>query len=117
MLLGLEPRSTKQYAYQIPHGRPLSNYLLQVSEAKAKTREFDAKVTKTAAEAEAKYKELKAEAGAKFDETRKETSQAIDNFDKTVVKKAAEAKTGISSWLGFGKQLGILIDRVQSFEI
>lgn len=72
-------------------------------DAKTKTREFDAKLSKTAAEAEAKYKQLKAEAGAKFDETRKETSHAIDKFDKTVEKKAAEAKTGISSWLGFGK--------------
>lgn len=74
-----------------------------MNEARAKTKEFDAKLSKSAAEAEAKYKQLKAEAGAKFDETRKETSQAIDTFDKTVEKKAAEAKTGISSWLGFGK--------------
>ena len=32
--------------------------------------------------------------------TGKELNQVVDNFDKTVEKKAAEAKSGISSWFG-----------------
>lgn len=77
--------------------------MMQIAEAKSKGREFDAKVDKAAKEAESKYKEIKAEAGATFGERRKEAAQAIDSFDKTVEKKAAEAKSGISSWWGGGK--------------
>jgi vacuolar-type H+-ATPase subunit H len=44
-------------------------------------------------DAEAKAKEYK-------DKTGKELNTAIDKFDATVEKKAAEAKSGISSWFG-----------------
>ena len=58
-------------------------------------------------EAEAKLSKLKADGTAKIDEARKETAKelkdSIDNFDKTVIRKTSEAKTGISSWFGFGK--------------
>lgn len=58
-------------------------------------------------EAEAKFEKLKNETASQFDKTRndtkKEFSQSVDNFDKTVERKASEAKSGISSWFGFGK--------------
>lgn len=38
-----------------------------------------------------------------YKDTSKELQQTADNFDKTVTKKTEEAKSGISSWLGFGK--------------
>jgi vacuolar-type H+-ATPase subunit H len=44
-------------------------------------------------DAEVKAKEYK-------DKTGKELNSAIDKFDNTVEKKAAEAKSGISSWFG-----------------
>ena len=58
-------------------------------------------------EAEAKFERLKNDTASQFDksknETKKELNQTVDNFDKTVERKASEAKSGISSWLGFGK--------------
>ena len=44
-------------------------------------------------DAEAKAKEYK-------DKTGKELNTAIDKFDKTVEEKAAQAKSGLSSWFG-----------------
>ena len=37
-----------------------------------------------------------------YKDTSKELQQTTDNFDKKVNQKTAEAKSGISSWLGFG---------------
>lgn len=58
-------------------------------------------------EAEAKFEKLKNNTASQFDksknDTKKEFNQSIDNFDKTVERKTAEAKSGISSWFGFGK--------------
>lgn len=58
-------------------------------------------------EAEAKFERLKDDTAFQFDkaknDTKKELNQSVDNFDKTVERKASEAKSGISSWLGFGK--------------
>lgn len=58
-------------------------------------------------EAEAKFEKLKNDTASQFDksknDTKKEFNQSIDNFDKTVERKTAEAKSGISSWFGFGK--------------
>lgn len=58
-------------------------------------------------EAEAKFERLKDDTASQFDkaknDTKKELNQSVDNFDKTVERKASEAKSGISSWLGFGK--------------
>ena len=68
---------------------------------------FDAKVSKGVTIAENKAIELEKEAAKKFESikeaTRKDLSQTVDNFDKTVERKAAEAKSGLSSWFGFGK--------------
>lgn len=38
-----------------------------------------------------------------YKDTSKELQQTADNFDKKVNQKTSEAKSGISSWLGFGK--------------
>ena len=47
--------------------------------------------------------QLKNDSAAKFEETRKEAGRKIDQFDNKVEKKTSEAKSGISSWFGFGK--------------
>lgn len=84
----------------------LTGYL-EVDELRAKTHEADARIAATMSEAEAKLSNLKAVGSAKIDEARKETAkdlkESIDSFDKTVIRKTTEAKTGISSWFGFGK--------------
>lgn len=58
-------------------------------------------------EAEAKFEKLKDDTASQFDktknDTKKELNTTVDNFDKTVERKTAEAKSGISSWFGFGK--------------
>lgn len=57
-------------------------------------------------EAEAKFEKLKNDTASQFDKStndaKKELNQTADNFDKTVERKASEAKSGILSWLGFG---------------
>lgn len=58
-------------------------------------------------EAEAKFEKLKNDTASQFDKTKNDTkkdfNQSVDNFDKTVERKTSEAKSGISSWFGFGK--------------
>lgn len=71
--------------------------------AKAKLHETDAKVAAKMSDADAKLAQLKVESINKAKELRKETDQKIDAFDETVVRKTKEAKSGISSWFGFGK--------------
>ncbi|MCJ1325517.1 hypothetical protein MMC10_002180 [Thelotrema lepadinum] len=71
-----------------------------VGQTKALGKEYEGKLGQKVGEAESKLSQLKADASGKFDETRKESRQAIDNMDKTVEKKASEAKSGISSWFG-----------------
>ena len=39
-------------------------------------------------------------AEGKFDQYRKDTGKKIDEIDRKVETKAAEAKSGISSWFG-----------------
>lgn len=41
-----------------------------------------------------------AKAENQFDHLRKDTNQKINEFDRKVEKKAAEAKSGLSSWFG-----------------
>ena len=48
-------------------------------------------------------KDTAAQAEKTGKDTRKEAHDAIDKFDKTVERKASEAKSGLSSWFGFGK--------------
>lgn len=79
----------------------------QIGDVRAKVNEADAKLSAKAHEAEGKFQQLKADGSKQFDQARKDTARELnetaDKFDKTVEKKAAEAKSGISSWFGFGK--------------
>lgn len=81
--------------------------LYQVGDVRAKVNEADAKLSAKAHEAEGKFQQLKADGSKQFDQARKDTARELnetaDKFDKTVEKKTAEAKSGISSWFGFGK--------------
>ncbi|MCJ1485693.1 hypothetical protein MMC06_005868 [Schaereria dolodes] len=77
------------------------------SDLRSDTAKFDQKVGETVTAAENKAVELEKEAAKRFNNikeaTRKDLSQTVDSFDKTVERKAAEAKSGLSSWFGFGK--------------
>lgn len=53
-----------------------------------------------ASEAKSKLAEAQAKAQEYKEKTGKELNKAVDTFDKTVEKKAAEAKSGLSSWFG-----------------
>ena len=79
----------------------------QVNDVRGKVHEADKVITQKMGEAESKFDKLKSDSASQFDKTKKETgrelSETIDNFDKTVNKKTSEAKSGLSSWFGFGK--------------
>ena len=81
--------------------------LYKVHDVRTKVNEADAKLSAKAHEADDKFQQLKADGSKQFDQARKDTARELqetaDKFDKTVEKKAAEAKSGISSWFGFGK--------------
>jgi hypothetical protein len=54
------------------------------------------------ATAERELSKAKSEAESYAKEAKAETLKKIDDFDRTVERKTAEAKSGISSWFGFG---------------
>ena len=64
--------------------------------------EADKTIAAKASQAESKLDKLKYDSAASYDKTKQEAKQSIDKFDKTVEKKTAEAKSGLSSWFGFG---------------
>ena len=64
--------------------------------------EADRVIAAKASQAESKLDKLKYDSAAQFDKTKKEAKDSIDKFDKTVERKTAEAKSGLSSWFGFG---------------
>ena len=70
-------------------------------------QEADKTVSQKAGEAQGKFDKFKKDAGSQLDktasETRKDVNESVDKFDKTVERKTSEAKSGISSWFGFGK--------------
>ena len=80
---------------------------MQVNDARNQVNDADKLIAQKAREAENKLSSATqntiAQAKESAKETRKEVNASMDNFDKTVERKASEAKTGISSWLGFGK--------------
>ena len=82
-------------------------YDSQVSDARAKVNEADAKIGAKFSEADAKLHNLAAEGKSQLQQATKDTGrelkQTADNFDHLVEKKASEAKSGISNWFGFGK--------------
>ena len=76
--------------------------LFQINDARAKMHEADKTIAAKASQAESKLDQLKYDSAAQYDKSKQEAKQSIDKFDKTVEKKTAEAKSGISSWFGFG---------------
>ncbi|KAL9021556.1 MAG: hypothetical protein Q9185_001204 [Variospora sp. 1 TL-2023] len=77
-----------------------------VDTVREEVRQADRVITAKMHEAGSKLDQLKDDGSKKFDsaykDTSKELQQTADTFDKTVNQKTAEAKSGISSWLGFG---------------
>lgn len=80
---------------------------MQVDSLRGKVSEADRKITREAGKAEDKLASFSKDSAAQFEKTKKETGKSlnenIDKFDRTVEKKTSEAKSGISSWFGFGK--------------
>ncbi|MCJ1450774.1 hypothetical protein MMC28_001108 [Mycoblastus sanguinarius] len=78
-----------------------------VEDVRSRVHQADKTISTKMGEAETKFDKLKNDGSAQFDKTKKDTGKelnnAIDKFDKTVEKKTADAKSGISSWFGFGK--------------
>lgn len=78
---------------------------MQARDVREKLDIADAKIGQKAHEADAKFHQLKADGTKQFkqakDDTARELQETADTFDKTVGKKTAEAKAGISSWFGF----------------
>lgn len=103
---GLEDRSHGESVH-ILFKRKITDPWLQVDDARKKVHEADALIAQRAREAEDKMSNLahnaivEAEESAK--QARKDANKSIENFDKTVERKVVEAKSGISSWFGFGK--------------
>jgi ferritin-like metal-binding protein YciE len=63
----------------------------------------DKTITKKMGEAENKLDKFKSDTVSKLEQTKKETGREIDKFDQVIEKKTVDAKSGISSWFGFGK--------------
>lgn len=80
---------------------------VQVDDVRSKVHDADKTISSKVSEAEAKFEKLKNDTASQFDktknDTKKEFNQSVDTFDKTVERKTSEAKSGISSWFGFGK--------------
>ena len=93
--------STVKHPLPFPYAS-LNWVWFQINDARAKMHEADKTIAAKASQAESKLDQLKYDSAAQYDKTKQETKQSIDKFDKTVEKKAAEAKSGISSWFGFG---------------
>lgn len=78
---------------------------IQSRDVQEKLDTADAKIGQKAHEADAKLHQLKADGTKQFQQAKNETARELqetaDKFDKTVGKKTAEAKAGISSWFGF----------------
>ncbi|KAL8783096.1 MAG: hypothetical protein Q9213_004853 [Squamulea squamosa] len=74
-----------------------------VDNVRADIRQADKVINSKIHEAGTKVDQLKDEGAKALKDTSKELQQTADNFDKKVNQKTSEAKSGISSWLGFGK--------------
>ena len=66
-------------------------------------READRNLTQKAGEAEAKFDKFKSDTASQLEKTKNDAGKSIDKFDSTVERKTSEAKSGLSSWFGFGK--------------
>jgi len=81
----------------------LSRACYQANDARNKLHDADKTITKKMGEAENKLDKFKSDTVTKLEQTKKETGREIDKFDQVIEKKTADAKSGISSWFGFGK--------------
>ncbi|CAM1500788.1 Fc.00g099500.m01.CDS01 [Cosmosporella sp. VM-42] len=81
---------------------PGSSPINAEKDAKNYGREAGAKVDNALAEADKQIGRAQSNAKAYAKDTKAEALKAVDKFDTTVEKKTAEAKSGISSWFGFG---------------
>lgn len=79
---------------------------LQVDAMRGKISETDSKLTREFGKAEGKVEQFSKDAAKTFQNDKnassKQLSESIEKFDKTVEKKTADAKSGLSSWFGFG---------------
>lgn len=75
---------------------PTDACISQVDYARNKFTEAEKNAEKLAAEGRQKFDQVRKEAG-------KELHETVASFDKTVERKTAEAKSGLSSWFGIGK--------------
>ena len=88
---------------------PFNDFLMkhQVNEARSTVKQADATIGAKVKEADGKLHQLASEGKSQFGQARKDATQELketaDKFDETVERKTKEAKSGISSWLGFGK--------------
>lgn len=78
----------------------------QVNALREKVSETDSKLTREFGKAEGKVEQFGKDTVKTLENdkeaTKKRVHEGIDNFDKTVERKTAEAKSGLSSWFGFG---------------
>ncbi|KAL8940917.1 MAG: hypothetical protein Q9216_002547 [Gyalolechia sp. 2 TL-2023] len=77
-----------------------------VDSVRGEVKQADQVITTKMHEAGSKLDQLKDDGSKSLDkaykDTNKELQQTADSFDKKVTQKTSEAKSGISSWLGFG---------------
>ncbi|KAK4965196.1 hypothetical protein LTR66_012190 [Elasticomyces elasticus] len=77
---------------------------LYAKEAGAKLDDLVAQAKETTSKVDAKLEAYRNTAEKNIDqyskEAKKDFNQAVDKFDKTVEEKAAQAKSGLSSWFG-----------------
>lgn len=94
MLIKLARNSTAQYVMACDSiTRITTNHAQQVDAARAKAEEARKSAEQYSKDGKAKFEQYKKETGSSL-------NSSIDKFDKTVEKKTAEAKSGISSWFG-----------------
>ncbi|KAK3402793.1 hypothetical protein B0T20DRAFT_7764 [Sordaria brevicollis] len=72
------------------------------SEGAAYGKEIGSKIDQAVSQADKTYSSTKSQAEALAKDTKAEALKKIDQFDRTVEQKAAEAKSGVSSWFGSG---------------
>lgn len=74
---------------------------------RSKVNEADKKITREFGQAEGRLEQFSKDTASTLEKEKKAASKSlsdnVDKFDKTVERKTSEAKSGLSSWFGFGK--------------
>ncbi|KAK1783474.1 hypothetical protein QBC45DRAFT_399420 [Copromyces sp. CBS 386.78] len=65
-------------------------------------KQIGSKIDDAVSQADKTYSATKSQAEALAKDTKAEALKKVDQFDRTVEQKAAEAKSGVSSWFGSG---------------